>query len=101
MMLRVMGEVVKLGKVIEGSRRARGAEGKIVAEGGELSGGYGVQEADAPAMKESDMGKAQGMPTSSAGAPCVQLGGSLRRWLWQCCWCGRWNTRPAPAAYSP
>ena len=45
MMLRVMGEVVKLGKAIEGSRRARGAEGKIVEEGGEFSGGYGVQEA--------------------------------------------------------
>ena len=38
MMLRVMGEVVKLGKAIKGSRRARGAEGKVVEEGGEFSG---------------------------------------------------------------
>ena len=72
MMLRVMGEVVKLGKAIEGSRRARGAEGKVVEEGGGFSGGYGVQEADAPVMEENDKGKAQGTPTSLAGAPCVQ-----------------------------
>ena len=72
MMLRMMNEMLKLGKAIEGSRRARGAEGKVVEEGGGFSRGYGVQEADAPAMRESDMGKAQGMPTSLAGAPCVQ-----------------------------
>ena len=72
MPLRVMGEVVKLGKAIEGSRRARGAEGKVVKEGGEISGGYGVQEADASAMRESDEGKAQGTPTSPAEAPCVR-----------------------------
>ena len=41
-MLHVMGEVVKLGKAIEGSRRARGAEGKVVEEGGGFSSGYGV-----------------------------------------------------------
>ena len=46
MVLRVMSEMVRLGKVIEGSRRARGAEEKVVEEGGEFSGGYGVQEAD-------------------------------------------------------
>jgi len=56
MMLRVMGEMVRLGKVIEGSRHARGAEGKVVEEGGEFSGGHGVQEADASAMEESDKG---------------------------------------------
>ena len=39
MMLRVMGEVVKLGKAIEGSRRARGAEGKVVEERSEISTG--------------------------------------------------------------
>ena len=72
MMLCMMGEMVKLGKAIEGSRRARGAEGKVVEEGGGFSGGYGVQEADAPAMRESDKGKAQGTSTSLAGAPCVQ-----------------------------
>ena len=55
-MLRVMSEMVRLRKVIEGSRRARGTEGKVVEEGGELSGGYGVQEADTSAMKESDKG---------------------------------------------
>ena len=60
MMLRVMSEVVKLGKAIEGSRRARGAEGKVVEEGGEFSGGYGVQEADAPTVEESDKGKTLG-----------------------------------------
>ena len=36
-MLCVMGEMVKLGKAIEGSRRARGAEGKVVEEGGGFS----------------------------------------------------------------
>ena len=72
MMLHVMGEVVKLRKIIEGSRRARGAEGKIVEEGGEFSGGHGVQEADASVMKENDKGKAQGKPTLLAEAPCMQ-----------------------------
>ena len=37
MVLRMTGEVVKLRKVIEGSRCARGAEGTIVKEGSELS----------------------------------------------------------------
>ena len=50
MVLCVMGEMVKLGKAIEGSRRARGAEGKVVEEGSKFSGGYSVQEADAAAM---------------------------------------------------
>ena len=72
MMLRMMNEMLKLGKAIEGSRRARGAEEKIVEEGGGFSRGYGVQEADAPAMEESDKGKAQGTSSSLAGAPCVQ-----------------------------
>ena len=72
MVLHVMGEVVKLGKVIEGSRCARGAEGKIVEEGDELSGRHSVQEADASAMKESDKGKAPGTPTLLAEAPCMQ-----------------------------
>ena len=72
MVLRVMGEVVKLGKVIEGSRHARGAEEKVVEEGGKFSGGYGVQGADAPAMEESDKGKALGKPVLPAEAPSVQ-----------------------------
>ena len=72
MMLRVMSEMVRLKKVIEGSGRARGAEGKVVEEGGEFSGGHGVQEADASTMKESDKGKAQGTPMLLVEAPCMQ-----------------------------
>ena len=73
MVLRVMSEMVRLGKVIEGSRRARGADGKVVEEGGGFSGGYGVQEADASVMEECDKGKALGKPTLPAGAPSVQV----------------------------
>ena len=73
-MLRVMGEVVKLGKAIEGSRRARSAEGKVFEEGGKFSGGYGVQEMDAPAVEESAKGKtlALGEPVLPAEDPSVQ-----------------------------
>ena len=60
MMLCVMSKVVKLGKAIDGSRRARSAKGKIVAEGGELSGGYSVQDTEASAMMKGDKGKAPG-----------------------------------------
>ena len=74
MVLCVMSEMVRLGKVIEGSGRAHGAEGKVVEEGSELSGGHGVQEADASAMKEGDKGKALGKPASPAEAPGVQAG---------------------------
>ena len=49
MVLCVMGEVVKLGKAIKG---LCGAKGKVVEEGGEFSGRYSVQEADAPVVKE-------------------------------------------------
>ena len=73
MVLRVMSEMVRLGKVSEGSRRARGADGKVVEEGGGFSGGYGVQEADASAMEECDEGKALGKPTSPVEAPSVQV----------------------------
>ena len=72
MMLCMMGEMVKLRKAIEGLRQARGAEGKVIEEGGRFSCRYSVQEADAPVMKESDKGKAQGTSMSLAGAPCVQ-----------------------------
>ena len=72
MMLRVMSEMVRLRNVIEGSRRARGAEGKVVEEGGELSGGYGVQGMDASAVKEGDKGTALGEPASPAEAPSMQ-----------------------------
>ena len=41
MVLHVMGEMLRLGKVIEDSRRARGAEGKAIEECGEVSGGHG------------------------------------------------------------
>jgi hypothetical protein len=74
MMLRVMGEVVKLGKAIEGSRRARRAKGKDVEESGELSGGYDVQGTDASAVKEGDKGKALGEPASPAEDPSMQAG---------------------------
>ena len=72
MVLRVMSEVVRLGKFMEGSGRARGAEEKVVEEGGELSGRYGVQEADASAVKENNTGKALGKSALPAGAPSVQ-----------------------------
>ena len=72
MVLHMMSEMVRLRKVIEGSRRARSAEGKVIEEGGEFSGRYSVQEADASVMKESDKGKAQGTLMSLAEAPCVQ-----------------------------
>ena len=52
MMLRVMGEVVKLRKAIDRSRHAHSAEGKVVKEGSEFSGRYSVQEVGAPAVKE-------------------------------------------------
>ena len=74
MVLRVMSEMARLGKVIEGSRRACGAEGKVVEEGDEFSGGYGVQETDASVVKENDKGKALGKPASPAEAPSVQAG---------------------------
>ena len=99
MMLRVMSGMVRLGKVIEGSRRARGAEGKVVEEGGEFSGGYGVQETDASAVKENDTGKALGKPASPEEAPCAQArvcdggcdsaAGAVG------------NTRPAPTVHNP
>ena len=73
-MLRVMSEMVKLRKVIEGSWRVRGAVGKVVEEDSELSGGYGVQETDASAVKENDTGKALGTSASPAEAPSVQAG---------------------------
>ena len=73
MVLHVMGEVVKLRKDIKGLRCVCGAEGKIVEEGGELSGGYSVQEADAPAMEESDKGKALGKPALPVEAPSMQV----------------------------
>ena len=66
--------MVRLGKAIEGSGRARGAEGKVVEEGGEFSGEHGVQKADASAMEESGMGKVLGKPSSPAEAPSVQAG---------------------------
>ena len=72
MVLRVMSEMVRLGKVIEGLWHARGAEGKVVEEGGELSGGYGVQGTDASAVKENNTGKALGTSASPAEAPSVQ-----------------------------
>jgi hypothetical protein len=72
MLLRVMSEVVRLGKFMEGSGRARGAEEKVVEEGGELSGRHGVQEADSSAMKENGKGEAQGKPASFAEAPYMQ-----------------------------
>ena len=52
MVLRVMSEMVRLRKVIEGSGRVRGAERKVVEEGGKFSGGHGVQKADASTMEE-------------------------------------------------
>ena len=41
MVLRMMSEVMRLGKFMEGSGCARGAEEKVVEEGGELSGRHG------------------------------------------------------------
>ena len=70
MMLHVMSEMVRLRKVIEGSRCAHSAEGKVVEEGGELSGGYSVQGTDASVMEEDNKGKAQGMPRLSAVMLC-------------------------------
>ena len=72
--LRVMSEMVRLGKVIEGSGRARNAEGKVVEEASGFSGRHGVQEADASVMEESDKGKALGKPASPAETPSVQAG---------------------------
>jgi hypothetical protein len=81
MMLRVMSEMLRLGKVIEESGRARGAGGKDVEEGDESSGRHGVQKAGASAVKKSDKGKAQGKPASlNCGSP-KHADGSLRRWL--------------------
>ena len=53
---------------------ARGTEGKVVEEGDEFSGGYGVQEADAPAVEESDEGETLGKPASPAEDPSMQAG---------------------------
>ena len=72
MMLCMMSEVVKLRKAIDSLRRARGAEGKIVAEGSKLSGRYSVQDTEASAMMEDDKDKALGKPVSSVEAPSVQ-----------------------------
>ena len=100
MVLRVMSEMVKLGKAIEGSRRARGAEGKVVEEGGEILSR--VRCAGGGCSRDEGERQGQGSGYAHvAGGSSMRAGGSLRRWLWQCCWCGRWNTRPAPAAYSP
>ena len=74
MMLLMMSEMVRLRKVIEGSGRVHGTEGKVVEEGGKFSGGHGVQKADASAMEESDKGKAPGKPASPAEATSVQAG---------------------------
>ena len=73
MMLCVMGKMVKLRKAIEGSRWAHGAEGEVVKEGGGFSHRYSVQEVDAPMMRESDKGKAQGTSALLVGAPCMQV----------------------------
>ena len=76
MVLCMMGEVVKFRKAIKGSRCARGAEGKIVEEGGEFSGRYSVQETDASVVEESNEGKTLGKPVSQLPAedPSVQVG---------------------------
>ena len=50
MVLCVMSEMVRLRKVIEGSGHARGAEGKVIEEGGKFSGRHSVQEVDASAQ---------------------------------------------------
>ena len=75
MMLLMMSEMVRLRKVIEGSGRVHGTEGKVVEEGGKFSGGHGVQKADASAMEECDKGslRALGKPASPAEAPSVLL----------------------------
>ena len=73
MLLRVMGEVVKLRKAIEGSRRARSAEGKIAKEGSEFSGGYSLQETDAPMVEVSNKGKTLGKPTLPVEDPTMQV----------------------------
>ena len=72
MVMCVMGEVVKLRKAIKGLRCVHGAEGKVIKEGGELSGRHSVQEADASVMRGSSKGKAQGKPVLFAEAPCMQ-----------------------------
>ena len=72
MVLCMMSEMVRLGKVIEGLWRVRSAVGRVVEEGGKLSGGYGVQETDASAVKENNTGKALGTSASPAKAPSVQ-----------------------------
>ena len=71
-MLCVMSEMVRLGKVIKDLRHAHSAEGKVVKEGSELSGRYGVQGTDASTVKEGDKGKAPGEPVSPAEAPSTQ-----------------------------
>ena len=99
MVLRVMSEMMRLRKVIEGSGRARGAKGKVVEEGGEFSGRHGAQEADASAVEKSDKGKALGKPASPAEAPSVQAGVCEGSRGSAACWCGRWNIRPAPTVH--
>ena len=74
MLLHVMSEMVRLGKVIEGSRRARGAKGKVIKEGGKLSGRYSVHAADTSVMEECNEGEALGKPMSPAEAPGMQAG---------------------------
>ena len=78
MMLCVMGEVVKLRKAIEGSRRAHSAEEKVIEEGGEFSGGYSVQEVGAVEESATRARQVLGKPASPAEGPIKCAGKSLR-----------------------
>ena len=60
MMLHVMNEMMMLGKAIEGSRRARCVEEKVVEGVGEISGGNDTLKADASAMERDSTGSVLG-----------------------------------------
>ena len=67
-----MDKMVTVATIVEESRCAHQVEGKAVKEGGAVSGGHGVQEADASEVEGDGMGNALGTPASPAEAPNVQ-----------------------------
>ena len=70
--LHMMNKMVRVAMVVEESGCAQQVKEKAVEEDSAVSGGHGVQEADASEVESDGTGNALGKPASPAEAPSAQ-----------------------------